>query len=123
ARQELSGMDDVIIDVHYAELFDCDLIFIIRCSPDELYRRLSARGYGREKVRENVLSEILDTCLINAIETMGSGRVFEIVSGDMEENIDLIVDIVRNGGQGREVGSRSSVHYLTPENLELLDRI
>jgi adenylate kinase len=122
-RSALEGMNDAIIDVHYAELLDCDIIFVIRCPPIELYNRLVSRGYKKEKIRENVLAEMLDTCLINAIDKVGSENVFEVVSDKLEQNIGFIMDVILNGGGGKEVGVRSAVHYLTPENLDLLDGI
>ncbi len=39
-----------------------DVVIVLRCGPAVLERRLSRRGYGRRKLSENILSEMLDYC-------------------------------------------------------------
>jgi len=121
--EHLESMDDVIVDVHYAELFECDIIFVIRCDPKLLYERLISRGYSKEKVKENLLSEMLDSCLINAINKIGGENVFEVVSGDIDENVDYIIGILSGNSEGESVGNHSGVHYLTVENLDFIGRL
>lgn len=39
-----------------------DFVFLLRCEPSILKRRLEKRGYSKEKISENLISEILDYC-------------------------------------------------------------
>ncbi len=52
----------LIIESHFSDIVPeryIDWVVILRCDPDELYIRLKKRGYKKEKIRENVQSEIL----------------------------------------------------------------
>ncbi|HIP74298.1 MAG TPA: kinase [Euryarchaeota archaeon] len=61
-------MGDVIIEGHlFCEVkLPADLVIVLRTHPEELKRRLEARGYPEKKIRENVLAEILDYCIVKA---------------------------------------------------------
>ncbi len=54
------------------------LAFVLRCNPHELTERLHRRGYKTSKIRENVEAEILDVCLVEAIDWFGEDVVCEI---------------------------------------------
>ncbi len=54
------------------------LAFVLRCNPHELGERLHRRGYKTAKIRENVEAEILDVCLVEAINWFGEKSVREI---------------------------------------------
>ncbi len=56
----------------------CDAVIVLRCDPRILDARLRARGYPLWKVRENVLCETLDYCLIKALENYGGKKVRQI---------------------------------------------
>ncbi len=56
----------------------CDAVIVLRCDPRVLDARLRARGYPLWKVRENVLCETLDYCLIKALEHYGGKKVRQI---------------------------------------------
>ena len=36
------------------------------------------RGYAKQKIYENVLSEILDSCLIETLQLLGKKKVYEL---------------------------------------------
>jgi len=42
-------------------------VVVLRCHPDELARRLKRKGWGEEKIRENIQSEILGVCKSEAL--------------------------------------------------------
>lgn len=52
-------------------------VLVLRLHPDELARRLEARGYSPSKVRENKMAELLDYCTVRAIQIYGEKHVFE----------------------------------------------
>ncbi len=69
-----------IVESHYShELADRpDWVFVLRCEPKELDRRLMKREYSEKKRAENIVAEILDSCLIESEEKFGKGKVVEV---------------------------------------------
>ena len=68
----------LVIDSHLAHNIDpkhIDECVIVKCELKELEKRLKARGYSSEKIRENLDSEIFDVCLIEAKEKGHDVRV------------------------------------------------
>jgi len=53
-----------------------DSAIVLRLAPDELEKRLMARGYSGEKIYENALSEAIDLILVEAVDWCD--RVYEI---------------------------------------------
>jgi len=60
----LDEKDDYIIEGHLAceQRIPADFLFVLRADPEVLRERLSERNYGPEKLRENLMAEILDYC-------------------------------------------------------------
>jgi adenylate kinase len=54
------------------------MAFVLRCHPEVLRKRLKARGYPDAKVAENLQAEVLDVCLVEALETYGDRKLAEI---------------------------------------------
>ena len=79
--RELSRRGRLVVDGHVPEAVppeETEVAIVLRLDPRELRFRLEARGYPPEKIRGNVESEILDVCLVEAINHLGEGKVFEI---------------------------------------------
>jgi adenylate kinase len=55
-------------------------VFVLRCDPRILEKRLRYRGWSEKKIQENVLAEILDICLGEAIDEYGTHRVEQLVT-------------------------------------------
>ena len=53
-------------------------VFVLRCDPQELKKRLEKKGFGPRKVAENVQAEILDICFFDAAGVYGEGNVYQI---------------------------------------------
>ncbi|MBI5224741.1 adenylate kinase family protein [Candidatus Micrarchaeota archaeon] len=70
---------NIILESHLLCEMDlpADLVIVLRCSPQEIEKRLLKRKYPLEKVRENGLSELLDYCQIKAISNYGN-KVMQI---------------------------------------------
>ncbi|MFH1257989.1 MAG: adenylate kinase family protein [Candidatus Micrarchaeota archaeon] len=81
-RKMLRKEKSIILESHLLSdlKLPCDLVIVMRCEPDELAKRLRKRGYPVWKVNDNVMSEALDYCLINAIHNFGMGKVLQIVA-------------------------------------------
>jgi adenylate kinase len=53
-------------------------VIVLRCHPRILEARLKAKRWSPNKIRENVLSEILDSCLTTAIQYYGRTRIIQL---------------------------------------------
>ncbi|MHA1349662.1 MAG: adenylate kinase family protein [Promethearchaeota archaeon] len=61
-RYNKLDLEYLIIESHFSDIVPgqyIDYVIILRCDPDELCIRLKERGYKKEKIRENIQSEIL----------------------------------------------------------------
>jgi adenylate kinase len=56
---------------------ELDFVIVLRCSPSVLRKRLGKRQYSQEKIEENIQSEVLDILLTKALDTFGTGKVYE----------------------------------------------
>lgn len=59
----------VLFEGHLSHLLPLDGAWVLRLDPDELRRRLQARGYPAAKVSENAEAEALDIILQEALES------------------------------------------------------
>jgi len=115
-QEELLCMDDIIIDSHFAHVFAVDIVFVLRCEPKIVLNRLQKRGYSKEKVTENVMAEILDYCVLDALDYHAPEKIFEIHENPVQE----ILEIVKNPTRERSLAYGSRTHFLTEENLLLV---
>jgi len=71
-----------IVDTHISEGIIrkrlVRLVFVLRCHPRILERRLRKKKWKQSKIRENVLAEMLDVCLINSVKWFGLSRVVQL---------------------------------------------
>lgn len=121
-RAHVARYADVLIDAHYAELFECDIVFVVRCPPPTLMARLLARGYSREKVKENVMSEMVDACLVAAVEAVGKDRTYEVLQAAPDAMARAVTALIQRPDPSLSVLNRRTAHYLTTRNLDLLQR-
>ena len=72
---------------------------VLRTDSENLYDRLKARGYGEEKLQENMDAEIMQVVLEEAREGFDSGCVVELESNgveEMETNVERVDEWVKN---------------------------
>ena len=99
-----SSKGPLIIEGHFApdvvppEV--ASFIFVLRRAPWRLKVELEARGYGGEKVGENVDAELLGVSLVEAVEAYGPERVCEMdtTGRTPEEVVDAALSIIRGDG-------------------------
>lgn len=76
----------VVIDGHYGtDVTPKDQltrVFVLRCHPRQLRKRMEEKGFWSTKVKENLAAEILDVCLSEAIENAGTEKVCELDTTD-----------------------------------------
>jgi adenylate kinase len=95
-----SSEKDVIVDGHYAASVVPEKLvtfaFVLRRDPVELKLFMGRSGFSNRKMMENLASEILDVCLVDALKALGSGKVCEVnVTGkSAEEAAREILSIV-----------------------------
>ena len=91
----------VIIDGHFAPVVTPNAVakvFVLRRNPVELKYLMEERGYKDQKLWENLASEILDICLIEALEVHGEKRVCEmdITGKEAEAVVKDILAVLQN---------------------------
>lgn len=68
-----------VVEGHTSHLLRCvDLVVVLRTHPDELRRRLEARGYHHSKICENVEAEAMGLIVSEAVSIHGVEKVVEI---------------------------------------------
>ena len=93
---------NVIVDGHYAAaVTSTELVtkvFVLRRNPKELKDFMQNCGFSDAKLYENLSAEILDSCLIEAMQNQ-VGKVCELdVTGKtVEENVSDIVGVLDKG--------------------------
>lgn len=118
--------DNVVIDGHYAvsvvpkELVS--YVFVLRRDPTELRKLMEKCGFSGAKLWENLASEILDVCLVDALDAQSKGQVCELdTSGKpVEEIVTEILATLKKGKKCR-VGIVDWIGKL--ENEGLLDEM
>ncbi len=89
---------------HYAHRMAVDMAVVLRCSPAVLRKRLEARGWPPEKVRENVEAEAIDVITQEAMEHQPLVYEIDTTSSTASQTADAILGILRGKTGGREPG-------------------
>ena len=89
---------------HYAHLVPANLIVVLRCHPEQLWRRLAARGWPLEKIRENVEAEAIDVILQEAVAR--GPPVFEVdtTRHAPEDAANEVIAVLQGKVAGHEPG-------------------
>lgn len=92
----------VIVDGHYAAAIVSKryvtYAFVLRRNPIELRKFMEKRGFSNAKLWENLASEILDVCLVDALQQYDKERVCEldITGKTLEAVVSEIIEILEN---------------------------
>jgi len=89
------NLEFLIIESHFSDIVPgqyIDYVIILRCDPDELCIRLKKRGYKKEKIRENVQSEILGNSANYFLNKQLNKPILEINTTNY--SIDVITKII-----------------------------
>ena len=92
--------EHIVIDGHYAVSVVpkklVTYVFVLRRDPVELRKLMEQCGFSGRKLWENLASEILDVCLVDALNVHGEGKVCELdatgksVEGVVSEILDVL---------------------------------
>lgn len=91
---------DVLIDGHYASAVTpkekVTRIFVLRRNPVQLREFMLKCGFSEAKLRENLASEILDVCLVEALHEQEQKKVCELDVTDrtVEETVEDILAVL-----------------------------
>ncbi len=79
-----------------------DIAFVLRCEPEKLKARLEKRNYKKKKMDDNLLSEALDYCSVQAEMNYGKGKIFDVDAGkrDAKKTAKLILEIAGGKKKG-----------------------
>jgi adenylate kinase len=94
--------NDVIIDGHYAAAVTpkqkVTHVFVLRRNPIQLREVMKKRGFRDQKLWENLASEILDVCLVEALREQESEKVCELDTTDKtaDDIIQDVLDVLEN---------------------------
>lgn len=108
-----AAQTDIIIDGHYAAAVTppnlTTHVFVLRRNPKQLKQYMEKCGFEGAKLWENLSAEILDSCLIEALQTQ-QGKVCELdVTGKtVEETTSEILDVL----EGRKKCYSGTVDWL-----------
>lgn len=87
----------LIIESHFSDIIPnkyIDYIFILRCDPDELVKRLKKKNYNIKKITENVQAEILGNCVNYFIKKKTKKPLFEVDTSKL--NIEDTANTIKN---------------------------
>jgi adenylate kinase len=119
-----SDKENIVIDGHYAANVVPEQlvshVFVLRRNPKQLKRLMEQSNFAENKISENLASEILDVCLVDALNAHEQEKVCEIdVTGKSARgSVNEILEIL-NGSRKCCVGI---VDWLgTLENEGILD--
>jgi adenylate kinase len=99
---EKNDRKNVVVDGHYAVNVVPNklvtFVFVLRRDPVELRKFMEQCGFSEQKLTENLAAEILDVCLVDALNLRGQGRICELnVTGKKaEEAVKEILDAIKD---------------------------
>ncbi|HEX9260899.1 MAG TPA: adenylate kinase family protein [Candidatus Bathyarchaeia archaeon] len=98
----ITEKSDIVVDGHYAPAVTpkgkVTLVFVLRRNPIELHEIMVKNGFKDRKLWENLASEILDSCLVDALQAQNREKVCELdVSGKPVAEIVNDILAVLNG--------------------------
>ena len=115
----------VVVDSHLSEgIVPAQMVrlaIVLRCHPRILEARLRSKKWASRKIRENVLAEILDSCLTTAVAYYGARKVLQIDTS--HKNLRHCMDLARSALSRK--GSRRGIKVDWLARLEkehVLDR-
>ena len=117
-EKKLKELENIVIDSHIP--FKADKALILRCNPPILLERLRQRRYSEEKIKDNLLSEILDYEIYAVKELFSDEDIYEVLSETIDETMKEILEIIK--GKGNSLKNGNHFNFLTEENIILINK-
>lgn len=99
-ERKLKGKD-LVLDGHLSHLMPVDQIIVLRAHPKIVGERLKERGYSKEKISENVEAELVDVCLLEALDENENIIEIDTTNKTPEEVVDEILNLFEKGVKRR----------------------
>ncbi len=93
------------LKAHFSHQMDVNLAVVLRCRPSVLRKRLEARGWSPEKIRENVEAEAIDVILQEAVARLPYVYEVDTTSRTPAQSADAILGILQGKTDGHAPGS------------------
>ncbi len=117
-KKHISKEKSYVVPNHLAQFISpkiTDFCFVLRYNPIKLARRLQRRKYPKRKIEENAETEILDSCLIEAIQNKHR-RIHEIDTTNRKA-IDVADEIIRVM-KGRKKNSYGKIKWMNKPKIQ-----
>jgi len=117
-----SSEENVVVDGHYAVNVVpanlVSLVFVLRRDPVELRKLMEQSGFSEKKLHENLASEILDVCLVDALNVVGQRKVCEVnTTGKSVEDVAHEIMLLLDNPSNCQVGIVDWLGKLEAEGL------
>ena len=113
----------LIIESHFSDIIPenfIDFAFILRCDPDELFKRLEKKNFNSKKILENIQAEILGNCINYFIQKQTKIPLYEIDTTNLsiKSVAKIIIDIAveNQDGNNFHIGKIDWLEKLFQEN-------
>lgn len=95
---------DTHIVFHIVPPLRLERAIVLRCNPTVLEERLKRKHWSKHKIGENLLAEILDICLSEAVREYGWHKISEIDTTDKRPNrvVQLAIRSLEERGTQRQ---------------------
>ncbi|MCD6140444.1 MAG: AAA family ATPase [Thermococcus sp.] len=88
---------NAVLDGHLSHLMPVDQIIILRAHPKLIGERLKGRGYRKEKISENVEAELVDVCLLEALDENETIIEVDTTGKKPEEVVNEVLSLLERG--------------------------
>lgn len=84
--------ESCVIEGHIAHFIKADIVFVLRCNPGVLRKRLLERKWPESKIQENIDAENLEVILAEARKK--NKNVYEVDATNIPEAAEAILEII-----------------------------
>ncbi len=75
-----------VVESHYSHMIHCKYVIIIKDDENILRKRMEQRGYGNEKINENIEAQRSDIIYYEALDLLPENHIFTVNSSGMDIN-------------------------------------
>lgn len=95
-----------------------DIVIVLRCSPIELIKRYTKRGYEKDKIKNNLITELIGVISYECLEKFGEKKIIELdtTSIGSEDTATIIMSILNSKEYKRNDIDWTS-EYINNKNL------
>jgi adenylate kinase len=105
-----------LIEGHIAHMLRADTIFILRCDPHALRKRLIARKWPKTKIDENVQAETLDIITSEAISRKRNVYEIDTTHKSAKQTAIVMLRILKSAAYGKKF-KPGKIEWLKPQEL------